>query len=48
MLILLGISFWCFTLAQIIDHSVKGLFAFGGGFLMVVSSLAALIIDLSM
>jgi hypothetical protein len=48
MLILLGVSFWFFTLAQIIDHAVKYLFAFGGGFLMVVSSLAVLIIDLSM
>jgi hypothetical protein len=48
MLILLGVSFWFFTLAQIIDHAVKYLFAFGGGFLVAVSSLAALIIDLSM
>ena len=48
MLILLGVSFWFFTLAQIIEHAVKYLFAFGGGFLMVVSSLAVLIIDLSM
>ncbi len=48
MLILLGVSFWFFTLAQVIEHAVKVLFAFGGGFLMVVSSLAVLIIDLSM
>lgn len=48
MLILLGVSFWFFTLAQIIEHAVKYLFAFGGGFLMTVSSLAVLIIDLSM
>jgi len=47
MLILLGVSFWFFTLAQIIDHAVKYFFAFGGGFLMLVSSLAVLIIDLS-
>jgi hypothetical protein len=46
MLILLGSSFWFFTLAQIVEHKVKFLFAFAGGFLLVLSSFAALIIEL--
>ncbi len=48
MLILLGISFWFFTLAQIVEHKVKFLFALAGGFLVVISSFAALIIELVM
>jgi hypothetical protein len=48
MLILLGISFWFFTLAQIVDHKIKILFAIAGGFLLVASSFAALTIELVM
>ena len=48
MLILLGVSFWFFTLAQIIEHKAKILFAFAGGFLLAVGSFAALIIELVM
>lgn len=48
MLIPLGISFWFFTLAQIVEHKVRYLFAFMGSFLLVVSAFAALIIDLVM
>jgi hypothetical protein len=48
MLILLGISFWFFTLAQITEHKIKILFAFAGGFLLALSSSAALIIELVM
>ena len=48
MLILLGISFWFFTLAQITEHKIKILFAFAGGFLLAVGSFAVLIIELVM
>lgn len=48
MLILLGVSFWFFTLAQIVEHKVRYLFAFLGGFLLVVGALAGLIIDILM
>ncbi len=48
MLILLGISFWFFTLAQIVDHKVKYLFAAFGGFLLLAGSFAALAIELVM
>jgi hypothetical protein len=48
MLIPLGISFWFFTLAQIVEHKVRYLFAFLGSFLLVLSAFAALIIDLVM
>jgi len=48
MLIVLGVSFWFFTLAQITEHNVKYVFAFIGGFLMLAASFAALIIDLTM
>lgn len=48
MLVLLGLAFWFFTLAQIIEHKVKVLFAIGGGFFLLIGSLAALIIDLAM
>jgi hypothetical protein len=47
-LIPLGISFWFFTLAQIVEHKVRYLFAFMGGFLLVLSSFAALIIEIVM
>jgi hypothetical protein len=48
MLIPLGISFWFFTLAQIVEHKVRYLFAFLGSLLLVLSAFAALIIDLVM
>jgi hypothetical protein len=48
MLILLGVAFWFFTLAQIVEHKINILFAFAGGFLLAVSSFAALIIELVM
>ena len=48
MLIPLGVSFWFFTLAQIVEHKVRYLFAFLGGFLLVVSAFAGLIIDILM
>lgn len=48
MLILLGISFWFFTLAQIVDHKIKYLFATFGGFLLLVGSFAALTLELVM
>ena len=48
MLILLGISFWFFTLAQIVDHKIKYLFATLGGFLLLIGSFAALTIELVM
>lgn len=48
MLILLGLSFWFFTLAQIVDHKIKYLFAAFGGFLLLASSFAALMIELLM
>jgi hypothetical protein len=48
MLIPLGISFWFFTLAQILEHKVRFLFAIAGGFLLLLSSFAALIIELVM
>lgn len=47
-LILLGTSFWLFTLAQIVEHKVKFLFALAGGSLLVISLFAALIIELVM
>lgn len=46
MLILFGFSFWFFTLAQIVDHKVKYLFAFVGGLFLMGGSLAALAIEL--
>lgn len=48
MLIPLGIAFWFFTLAQIIEHKVNLVFAFAGSFLLAVSAFAALIIELVM
>ena len=48
MLIVLVVSFWFFTLAQIIEHNIKYLFAFIGGFLVLAASFAALVIDLAM
>lgn len=48
MLILLGISFWFFTLAQIVEHKMKYLFASAGGFLLLASSFAAAMIELVM
>lgn len=48
MLIPLGIAFWFFTLAQILDHKVRYLFAAVGGFLLLVSAFAALIIEIAM
>ena len=48
MLIALVVSFWFFTLAQIVEHNIKYLFAFIGGFLVLAASFAALVIDLAM
>jgi hypothetical protein len=48
MLMVLGVSLWFFTLAQITEHNVKYLFAFVGGILMLFASFADLIIDLVM
>lgn len=46
MLIALGISFWFFTLAQIIEHKARLLFALGGCLLLAISSLAVLAIEI--
>lgn len=46
MLVLMGLAFWFFTLAQIIEHKVKYVFAVVGGFLLVVGAFAALVIEL--
>jgi hypothetical protein len=48
MLILLGTSFWFFTLAQIIDHKLRILLAGVGGFLLVIGAFAALFIEILM
>jgi len=48
MLILLGTSFWFFTLAQIIDHQLRILLAGVGGFLLVIGAFAALFIEILM
>jgi len=43
-LILLGLSFWFFTLAQILEHKIRILFALIGGFLLGAGILAVLVI----
>ncbi len=48
MLILLGVSFWFFTLAQIAEHKIKILFALTSGLLLAAGSLAVLTIEIVM
>lgn len=48
MLIVLGVSFWFFTLAQITEHKVKYLFALGGGFFLMAGMLVVLVIEVWM
>ncbi len=48
MLIVLGISFWFFTLAQITENNLKFVFALAGGFFMLGASFAVLFIELAM
>jgi hypothetical protein len=48
MLIVLGISFWFFTLAQIVENHFKYVLAVLGGFFVLVASFSVLVIELSM
>lgn len=48
MLIVLGVSFWFFTLAQITENNWKFLFATAGGLFMLGASFAVLVIELVM
>lgn len=48
MLIILGVAFWFFTLAQITDHKVKILFAALGCILLAIGSFAVMTIELVM
>ncbi len=48
MLIVLSVSFWMFTLAQILDHGIKYVFAAGGLLFLAVGSFGALLVDVLM
>lgn len=47
-LIIFGLSFWFFTLAQIMEHKLKYLLALAGGFFLAVGALAALVIEIQL